>query len=189
MRESISLKVTDNNHPATLGLQTGDLLKGTLYAQSVTPLENANVRVLAQTAEGQPAVVVSRFGSGEAMLVGTYMGMAGFPEVDPVNDRFFTNLTNWAKIERPFTSNLDGRTTDQLELRLQENTNGYLLFAINHSDKSESFSVDLKLPRGDYKIREVISDRYSALSGKDNVLVLASEIERKQVMIWEITPN
>ena len=189
MRESISLKVTDNNHPATLGLQTGDLLKGTLYAQSVTPLENANVRVLAQTAEGQPAVVVSRFGSGEAMLVGTYMGMAGFPEVDPVNDRFFTNLTNWAKIERPFTSNLDGRTTNQLELRLQEYTNGYLLFAINHSDKSESFSVDLKLPRGDYKIREVISDRYSALSGKDNVLVLASEIERKQVMIWEITPN
>lgn len=189
MRESISLKVTDNNHPATLGLQTGDLLKGTLYAQSVTPLENANVRVLAQTAEGQPAVVVSRFGSGEAMLVGTYMGMAGFPEVDPVNDRFFTNLTNWAKIERPFTSNLDGRTTNQLELRLQEYTNGYLLFAINHSDKSESFSVDLKLPRGDYKIREVISDRYSALSWKDNVLVLASEIKRKQVMIWEITPN
>lgn len=189
MRENISLKVTDNSHPATIGLQSGDLLKGTLYAQSVTPIENSNVRVLAQTEEGQPAVVVSRFGSGEAMLVGSYLGMAGYPEVDPINDRFFTNLTDWAKIDRPFTSSLDGRTTNQLEVRLQENPDGYLLFVINHSEKGESFHVDLKVSDGSYKVRDVIRNHTATQQAKDHVLRLTSEIDRKQVVIWEITPN
>ncbi len=189
MRENITLKVTDNSHPATIGLQSGDLLKGTLYSQSVTPLENTSVRVLAQTEEGQPAVVVSRFGSGEAMLIGSYLGMAGYPEVDPVNDRFFTNLINWANIERPYSSSLDGRTSNQLEVRLQENTNGHLLFVINHSEKGESFQVDLKVSGGTYKVRDVIRNNTSTKQGKDQILSLKSDIDRKQVIIWEITPN
>ena len=189
MRENITLKITDNSHPATIGLQSGDLLKGTLYAQSVTPLENTNVRVLAQTEEGQPAVVVSRFGSGEAMLIGSYLGMAGYPEVDPINDRFFTNLINWARIKRPYTSSLDGRTSNQLEVRLQENQNGYLLFVINHSEKKESFDVDLQVSNGNYHVRDVIRNMTIKQASKDQVLKLTSEIDRKQVIIWEITAN
>lgn len=189
MRENITLKVTDNSHPATMGLQSGDFLKGTLYSQSVTPLENSTVRVLAQTEEGQPAIVVSRFGSGEAMLIGSYLGMAGYPEVDPINDRFFTNLINWARIKRPYTSSLDGRTSNQLEVRLQENQNGYLLFVINHSEKKESFDVDLQVPIGNYNVRDVIRNMTIKQASKDQVLKLKSEIDRKQVIIWEITAN
>ncbi|HAX95576.1 MAG TPA: hypothetical protein DCY35_03510 [Prolixibacteraceae bacterium] len=123
------------------------------------------------------------------MLIGSYLGMAGYPEVDPVNDRFFTNLINWARINRPFTSNLDGRTSNQVEVRLLENANGYLLFTINHSEKKESFHVDLKVPDGNYRIRDVIRNNSSTQTGKNHVLRLSSEIDSKQVIIWEITAN
>ncbi len=45
---------------------------------------------------------------------------------------FFINLLNWANIKRPFTTSLDGRVSNQVEVRLQDTKDGYLVFIINH---------------------------------------------------------
>jgi beta-galactosidase len=190
MREAVSLSVTSQKHPALSGLNSGDKLKGTLYAQSVLPLENRNIDILATTEQGQPAVVSTRFGKGEAMLAGSYLGMANFPDVDPINDRFFTNLLKWAKIERPFSTSLDGRTTSQVEVRLQENSKGYVVFVINHSSEEEVIDIDLKITRNiNFRIRDVINDTEELRNGANNLLRLNTTLEGKHVKVWEISPE
>lgn len=188
MRENLNLTVTDLKHPALVGLKQGDLLKGSLYSQSVKPLEGSSVQVLATTEQGQPAIVNSVYGKGEAMLVGSYLGMANFPDVNPVNDRFFTNLIGWAGIKRPFTTSLDGRTSAQVEVRLQENRNGQLLFIINHSDSAEELDVNLTVDKnGNYKFREIIAGNQLTLKSENNNLKIGTKIDRKQVQVWKIT--
>lgn len=188
MRENVTLTVANLNHPALAGLKAGDLLKGSLYSQSVKPLEGSSVQVLAKTEQGQPAIVNSVYGKGEAMLVGSYLGMANFPDVNPANDRFFINLIRWAGIKRPFTTSLDGRTSAQVEVRLQENRNGQLLFIINHSDSAEELDVNLTVDKnGYYKFREIIAGNQVTLKSINNNLKIETKINRKQVQVWEIT--
>jgi beta-galactosidase len=190
MRENVSLRVTGLKHSVLQGLKEGDLLRGSLYSQSSSPLEDRSVEILATTEQGQPAIVVSRFGKGEAMLAGSYLGMANFPEVDANNDLFFTNLIRWAGIRRPFTTTLDGRTSAQVEVRLQENNDGYLLFAINHSTEAEKISIDLTVKAdGEYQIREVLTESVSHQKVTGNTLRMDSEIEPKHVKVWEIVLN
>lgn len=190
MREEVSLRITGLNHPVLQGLKEGDVLKGSLYAQSSSPLENRFVEILATTEQDQPAIVVSPYGKGEAMLAGSYLGMANFPDVDANNDLFITNLIRWAGITRPFTTTLDGRTSAQVEVRLQENSNGYLLFAINHSIVNEKVGIDLTVSSNtEYLIREIISGTESRQRASGNNLRMESEIEGKHVKVWEIVPG
>jgi beta-galactosidase len=191
MKESsISFTVTNLKHPALAGLKEGSILKGSLYSQSVTPLENHKMEVLATSEQGQPAVVSTHFGKGEAMLAGSYFGMASYPDVDANNDIFFTNLLKWAKIERPFTTSLDGRSKSQVEVRLQDSPGGYMLFVINHSNETENIAIDLKVRNnGNFKIRDLISNSETSQKSSVNLLNLKTSLEKKQVRVWEIKPD
>lgn len=187
MREGIEFTVTDENHPATRGLEKGSKLTGSLYTQSMRVLDNHEVKVLATSEQGQPAIVSARYGKGESMLVGTYMGMANFQAFNPANDRFFVNLLEWAKIKRPFTTSVDGRTSDQVEVRLQDTPDGYLLFIINHGAGSEELDITLHMGSdGVYTLRDVLREtREEARSTGDN-LIINARVDGKDVRVIEI---
>jgi beta-galactosidase len=191
MRNDIEFTVTGDTHPALQGLKKGSKLSGSLYAESLNFLNNdKNVKVLATTEQGDPAIVCARYGKGESMLVGTYMGMANFQNIDPNNDRFFINLLNWANIKRPFTTSLDGRTSDQVEVRLQNTDNGYLIFIINHSSTMEEIDIDLNTETGGtFILRDVISEAQKKAQCTDNTLKIHTRIGSKDVQIIEITAN
>src|SRR5699024_3841223 len=95
MRDDIQFTFTEEDHPVLQGLGGTRSLKGSLYSQTLN-IDNDEVRILATDSEKTPTLVSHPYGKGEAMLAGSYLGMANFPEVDPVNDRFFMNLLNWA---------------------------------------------------------------------------------------------
>lgn len=190
MREEVEFTVTDENHPAMQGMEEGSKLTGSLYEESLSLLKNSNTQVLATTGQGQPAIVSARYGKGESMLVGTYMGMANFQKFNPNNDRFFVNLLNWAKIKRPFTTSVDGRTSDQVEVRLEDTTNGYLVFIINHSANSEEVNIKLNLSsNGVYILRDVINETRKEVSGSGNTLDINTHIDSKEVHVIEVIPK
>ncbi len=183
----INIEVVNNLHPATSNLEVGHMLSGSLYKKSVTPLENREIEILARLDDGNPAIVSTKFGQGEAMLVGTFLGMANHPDPVPANEQFFMNLINWAGIERPYTSSHDGNTENYVEVRLQENVNGYVLYLINHSNSREDVSVDLRTPRnGNHHIRDVITGTETRSRARNNVLNLETTIDAKQVKVWDI---
>ena len=187
MREKVSLSFTDLDHPALKGLKRNQPLRGSLYSQSLTLLNPENSEILALTDQGDPALVATSYGKGKAMTVGSYPGMANFPDVDPVNDAFFLNFVRWAGIERPFTTSHDGRTSNQVEVRLQENSNGLLVFVLNHSEKHEEVTVDLSVTKeGWYKVRDVIKNSETRVRSSGNILKITAPLDRKQVTVLEI---
>jgi len=186
--ETFKIEIINNLHPATSGMTKKDILQGRLYGNSVTPLENRDVDILARLEDGQPALVSSRYGKGEAMLVGSFLGFANHPEPQPKNEKFFMNLLNWAKVNRPFTTSHDGNTVRPVEVRLQANDNGYVLFIINHSSMSEEVTVNLKVnEEGVYTLYDVIYDKESRLSSKNKNLRIKSMLESKHVRVIGIS--
>lgn len=188
MREDIEFTVADKNHPALQGLEKGDKLTGALYTQSLSLLDNGNVNILATNGQGEPTIVSTRYGKGESILVGTYMGMANFQNFNPNNDKLFVNLLNWANIKRPFTTSLDGRTSEQVEVRLQDTKDGYLVFIINHSNNSEKTEIRLNMDsNGAYTLRDVINGTQKKAQCSDNTLNINANINSKDVHVIEVT--
>jgi beta-galactosidase len=187
MREDIPIEITDTNHPATEGFKAGDKLKGMLYAKSVDPLENRTIDILARLEDGSPALVSARYGKGEAMLIGSYLGFANHPDPDPMNELLFMNLLDWAKIERPFTSSHDGNTDTPVEVRLQENTSGYVLYVINHSSTSENVTVDIRVAReGNYTVRDVIDETEVSVTSENRAVRIIAPLDAKHVRVFDI---
>ena len=190
MREDVTLTLNNSKHPVLEGFKSGDELKGALYSQSVKLLENSNARVLATTTEGDPAIVSSNYGKGEAMLAGSYLGMANFSDIVPNNDKFFINLLNWAKIERPFITSEDGRINDQIEVRLQNIDSGYILFLINHSFNNETVDIDLKVDYdGIFTLRDVINEESKNINSRGNILKLNLSVNSRNASVFEIYRN
>lgn len=188
MRDDIQFTFTEQDHPVLQGLGGTRSLKGSLYSQTLN-IDNDEVRILATDSEKTPTLVSHPYGKGEAMLAGSYLGMANFPEVDPVNDRFFMNLLNWAKIERPFTTSADGRTSDQVEVRLQTHPNGSVLYLINHSKDAEEVSVEVVVNKqGRYRIKNIIGDTENIAESDGKILPLSISLSGKDVHVAEITP-
>lgn len=190
MRDNIEFTITGDNHPATQGLKKGSKLAGSLYAQSLTLSGNGDVAVLAVTEQGEPAIVAARYGKGESMLAGTYLGMANFQEIKPETDRFFVNLLNWAKIKRPFTTSHDGRVANQVEVRLQDIKNGYLVFIINHSANGEDVNIKLNTKaNGEYTFRDVINGERKKIGASGNELTINARVDSKNVRVIELISN
>jgi beta-galactosidase len=190
MGENISLTLTDNVHPVLEGLNVGDKLKGSLFEQSLTPLAGHKIDILATTSDGSPALVNTTFGKGEAMLAGSYLGMGNFSEVDTINDKFFVNLLKWASIDRPFTTTLDGRSSKQVEVRLQRNNHSSIIYIINHSDEDEEITINLDVDKsGDFSIRSIIENEVKTQKSNGDVLELKTSIAPNRVIAWEISPK
>ena len=122
------------------------------------------------------------------MLAGSYLGMASFPEPDSVNDQLFINLLDWAGITRPYTTSADGRTADQVEVRLKTGDDGYVLFLINHSPRQEKVSIRLKVDlEGLYQVANIIDNTENEVQSSDGVLSLSFEPEGKGVKVMAIS--
>lgn len=187
MRENVTLTLIKEEHPVLKGFNSGDKLNGALYSQSVKLLDKSNAKVLATTSEGDPAIVSSNYGKGEAMLAGSYLGMANFSEIVPNNDKFFINLLDWAKIERPFITSQDGKSSDQVEVRLQNTDNGYILFLINHSFNNEKIDIDLKVNSdGNFLVRDVINEKSEKIKSSGNILKLNLLANSRNAGVFEI---
>ena len=98
------------------------------------------------------------------------------------------NLLNWAEIDRPFTTSVDGRTADQVEVRLQDTPNGHILFIINHGTENEEVEVTLNnSSSGVYALRDLISDTRSEARSSENGLSIRTQVDGKNVRVIEIT--
>lgn len=186
--EEIFFRITDTSHPSTSSFGEGDRLTGTLYGKSVEPLEGSGPRVLANLEmTGDPAIVVNSFGEGEAMLVGTYLGMANHPETVFENNSFILGLADWAGIGRRVRTSHDGVSDDPIVARLQTNDNGRLLFLINHGEAEETVTLTVEVDdSGDYELHEITGDIRSVVSAADNRLNIETGIPGRDVRVWDI---
>ena len=182
MRTPVELTVTDTTHMLTAAAR--GKLKGELYANTVTLL-NSQARVLAAY-DNEPAVVASRFGKGQTLFIGTYLGWGNHPEQTAPNTALIKGLADWAGIEKPVTTSLDGKLAEPLVARLQENKDGKLLFLINHSPSAQTPLVSVRMPDGSYEIAELISGKRQTVRARNGQLEFAGAVGARDVQVFSI---
>jgi beta-galactosidase len=183
MRPTVEMAVTDAGHPLTSGM-SGGVLQGRLHANTVTLLSDG-ARVLA-TINGDPAVVASRYGSGQTLFVGSYLGWANHPEQRPENTAFVRRLAEWAGIDRPVSTSLDGALDLPLVARLHESEDGYLLFLINHHPEAQQVSVDVSAADGRYALTEIVGGHQQTGEAQGGQLRIETRVGGRDVAMWSL---
>lgn len=183
MRPAPELDVTDTTSPLSRALR--GTLRGELYANTVTPLRD-DAQVIA-TYNGEPAIVASRFGRGHTLFVGTYLGWGNHPEQRPANTAFIRQLADWAGIEKPVATSLDGTLEEPVIARLQENADGHLLFVINHGDAAQSPEITVRLPDGNYTLSELTGTGRVSVTARSGALRFSTSVGAHDAAVWSIT--
>ena len=77
-----------------------------------------------------------------------------------------------------------------MEVRLQDTKNGYLVFIINHSVRSEEIDINLTMSSdGVYTLRDVINENRKKVKCSNNKLNISARIDCKDVHVIEVTQN
>jgi beta-galactosidase len=184
MRPEVEIDLA-GGHPLTAGLEGP--LRGELYANTVTLLSD-QARVLA-TIGGDPAVVASRYGNGQTLFIGSYLGWGNHPQLNAPNTDFVRRLAEWAGIEKPVATSLDGVLETPLVARLQQSDQGFLLFLINHNPEAQNANVTVRLADGDYSLAEIVTGRELAGVARDGRLELETRIGGREVEVWSLRPR
>ncbi|MDZ7336293.1 MAG: hypothetical protein ONB32_14180, partial [candidate division KSB1 bacterium] len=154
---------------------------------SLELLKGRQDQILATLDDGTPGIIASRFGKGETILIGSFLGLANHPIADQSNNHFLKNLLDWAGIVRPVNTSHDGQPDNPIEVRLQENRDGQLLFILNHGEQREQLHVRLKVKKdGMLDLHEIITNQKLQLKSKNSVLEFDSSIAGKEVQVWRI---
>jgi beta-galactosidase len=187
MREVVTMRTTASDHPLLRGLSSGTNLTGAWFEETLVPEQNAGAAVLAVNDEGVPCVTAASHGEGEAVLIGSFLGMAYHDTPSSANHRFVLNALEWAGVERMLTSSHDGDAEHPVDLRLQESENGFLLFCINHGNRSEEVRAELQLPGDDpLRVESLLDGRVLEPRAEGRPLRLAVSLPARDVEVLVI---
>jgi beta-galactosidase len=192
MREGgVDMRISDTSHPVTGMLTEGDMLRGSLYAQTFELL-NDDSRVLAEWEDAGPVMVASRYGNGETLITGSHNGWAAHPEPSPEFFAWLDGVVQWAGIGRPFTSGHDGIQEYPVEIRMLENPGGRVLFVLNHGHEHQDVEISLRAGGGEttgpetFELRDVIRDERFSARSEDGILNITAGVGPRDVRIFEI---
>jgi len=141
-------------------------LPGAAFEEDLEPL--AGARTLATFASG--AIVSNHYGSGTAILAGTFLGLSYQRVHDPSTRDLIVALAQAAGVEQEVS--VAGSGTDEIEVRRLIGENDEMVFIFNHSDQPADAAVSLHLPWKPTAARDVVEDSPVTLEDQKGAAVL-----------------
>ena len=112
---------------AEVVLDNGDRFKGVLYQETL------DGHAIAHFADGSAAIVMSTFGKGRMMTIGTFLGTAYESDREESLGKFIRSLLDWSGIAKP--------PAVPVEIRTLESNAERVVFAFNHGDAPAEISL------------------------------------------------
>jgi hypothetical protein len=119
-------------------MEPGARIPARLYKETLEPSAPA-ARVVAEFPGGAPAAVLSSFGKGHSLTLGSYLAVAYESQRDPAAERFFSSLLDWAGVERPVAVR-----GGPVEVRWLEAGTTRVVFVFNHGEAAVSPAITLR---------------------------------------------
>jgi beta-galactosidase len=157
------------------GLEAGAVLPGRWFAEVLAP-QSADARAVARFPDGSAGAVMSSFGKGKTLMLGTYVGAAYHTQPAPATERFYSALLGWAGVELP----VDG---GDLEVRYLESGADTLLFAFNHGKQATDAHIRLRRPAGKYWGIDLVSGQPVQVARETSGVRLRRGIEPADVWV------
>ncbi len=160
---------------------TAEPVPGRWFEETLEPL-GPQARVAATFPSGAAAAVVSTFGRGKTLMLGTSIGSAYETRRDAAAERFYRALLQWAGVEAPIR--VDGAT---LEVRTLERGRDRLVFVLNHAKQPAEPAVTLRLPGAVYSARTLAGA--AELENISGGVRLKGKIGAEDVWVVQLSPR
>jgi beta-galactosidase len=165
------------------GLAPGNALPARWFEETLEPL-TPQAHVVATFPSGEPAAVVSTFGTGRTLMLGSYVGAAYESRRDPAAVRFYSALLRWAGVDSPVRV-----TGAEPEVRYLESGADILLFVFNHSKQPVEPSIALRLKGHSYRGVDLVTGQPVQVSGREGDVRLAALIGPEDVWVVRLSPR
>jgi beta-galactosidase len=164
------------------GIAPGMLLPGRWYRETLEPA-SASARVVAEYDDGAAAAIMSRYGKGKTLMLGSYTSAAYQAAPTPEGERFLNALASWAGVVSPI--DVSGAP---LEARHLVAGNDTLLFLFNHGSSAARSQVTVRGARGAHDVVDLESGR-TVPSGPEDGVHLTVSLDAGGVQVFRITPR
>jgi hypothetical protein len=163
------------------GVNDGDRLPGRWYKETLEPL-SPQARIVARFEDGSAAAVMSSFGKGRTLMLGSCLSAAYISAPTPEAERFYAGLLAWAGVALPVT--VSGAP---LEVRYLESGRDTLLFVFNHAAARAQAQVSLRRAAGAYAATDLVGGQPVEVTRTDEGIRLAVGLAPSEVSVLRIT--
>ncbi|MCW5976514.1 MAG: beta-galactosidase [Bryobacteraceae bacterium] len=158
------------------GIEPGVVLPGRWFAEALTPRKSA--RIVARFADGTAGAVMSTYGKGKTLMLGTYVSAAFETEPQPATERFYRALLDWAGVDLP----VDVSGGD-IEARYLESGRDALVFVFNHGREAVEADVRLARPAAKYVAADLLRSEPVEIARQDGKVRLRRRMEASDVWV------
>ena len=159
----------------------GSVLPARWYKEILQPLGPA-AHVVARFDDGEPAAVMTTFGKGRTLMLGSYVSAAAQSTPTPEAGKFYRSLLQWAGVTLPVKV-----TGSPLEVRHLETGSDAVLFLFNHGKQMAASTVWFSRPAGEWTAFNPASGRREPLTQVTGGVQLATELPPGAVQVVRIT--
>lgn len=159
------------------GFKPGEELAGRWFEETLAPL-GPPARVVATFPGGSAAAVISTYGKGRTLMLGSYIGGAYEKLRQPAGARFYAALLAWAGVDVPVTVEPAGP-----EVRWLESGDERLVFVFNHSNEETAASVRIAKAAS---ATDLITGRTVDLAGDGGHSVMRGRIGARDVWVVRV---
>jgi hypothetical protein len=165
------------------GMKRGDVIPARWYEETLAPVGSGST-VVARFADGRPAAIVSSYGKGKTLMLGSYLSAAFQNRASETARRFFTGLLQWAGVRPPVRI-----SNGEIEVQILEAGNDRLLFAFNHGKQALSPTIRLVNAPGIATGRDLIADSEVPVTVDGNSASARGSILPGHVWVVHISGN
>jgi len=162
------------------GVADSDRLPGRWYKETLEPL-SAQARVVARFEDGAPAAIMSTFGQGRTLMLGSCLSAAYQSTPTAEAERFFAGLLAWAGVTLPVTV-----TGAPLEVRSLESGGDTLVFLFNHGATAAQSAVSIDRPPGAYTVTDLVEGRPVSAERTERGLRLEASLAPSAVSVLRV---
>jgi hypothetical protein len=165
------------------GFASGTVLPARWYKETLEPT-SAGAKVVARFEDGAPAAVLSSYGKGRTLMLGSYVSASAHSTPTPEAERFFRGLLQWSGITLPVE--VSGAP---VEVRYTESGRETLLFVFNHTKARARSEISLRRAPGRYTATNLIDGSAVALARDTDGIGVRVDLPANEVQVLRISPR
>jgi beta-galactosidase len=159
----------------------GDRLPGRWYKETLEPT-SPTARVVGRFEDGSAAAVMSTYGKGRTVMIGSYVSAAYQSTPSPAVERFYGGLLDWAGVTLPVTV-----AGAPLEVRYLESDADAVVVVFNHRSQPAVADVSLRRAPGEYSAEDIITSRPLVVTRSGESVTVRAEVAAADVVVLRLT--
>ena len=165
------------------GFAAGEMLPARWFEETLEPL-GPKANVAATFPGGAAAAVISTYGKGKTLMLGSYVGAAYETHREPAAAHFYAALLAWAGVQPPVIV-----TGAAAEVRYLESGGDTLVFVFNHGKQPVEPIVSLRLRAGNYRGTDLVTEKPVEISEEAGRVAIHGKIAPEDVWAVHLSPR